>query len=474
MAITIQVRRGLLANLAGATAADGEPLFVEDVGNATAGVLYVYEEGTTQKRLIGGVETAADHTSVTNVAGRLVFNSTTKVLYRGNGSTWDSMGAAELSGLSGTLDDITDGSSYQKVAATEVDASGYVTQINDGTNVLTAAQGVAKADKVVPAADANLAQLDGTTGNLEDSGVKINDSGSTTADVWTANKIQTEINNAIEGRSWKLPVEVINLIGNLTITGINGLSPSAGDAYVCTDAGTPTAGTSDAMVAGSLAEFDGTSWKEIVAGSGGFVASGVRAILSTTVALISPYTDATDDGKIVAFDGTSLTGADTSDAADGNAVLVKGDDSVYENNQYVFDGTVPTGSWVLINQGGGLTAGNGIDITSSIISVDVDSETGGNIQPANLTSNGVGLDVNAIAGTGVEADGSANLRLAAQGNGIAGGAGSVLSVNPDSTTGATVAPVSVVANGVGVTVDNSSIVHTAGTLSVSVVDGGTF
>ena len=64
--------------------------------------------------------------------------------------------------------------------------------------------------------------------------------------------------------------------------------------------------------------------------------------------------------------------------------------------------------------------------------------------------------------------------LAAQGNGIAGGAGSTLSVDPDSETGVTVAPVAVGANGVGVTVDNSTIKHTAGEIYVDTVDGGTF
>lgn len=52
------------------------------------------------------------------------------------------------------------------------------------------------------------------------------------------------------------------------------------------------------------------------------------------------------------------------------------------------------------------------------------------------------------------------------GNGLTGGGGTVLSVDPDSTTGVTVAPLSVVANGAGVTVDNSTIVHTAGTIAV--------
>lgn len=155
-----------------------------------------------------------------------------------------------------------------------------------------------------------------------------------------------QLDAAVAGLQWREPVAVLNLIGNATIATINGLSPASGDAYVATDAGTPTAGTSDALVAGSVAEYDGTSWKEIVAGSGGFVPSGTRAVLSTATALISPYTDATDDGKLVDFDGAGNTGADTSEATDGSAVLVNAEGGVNENKAYVFDGTVPTGSWI--------------------------------------------------------------------------------------------------------------------------------
>lgn len=63
-----------------------------------------------------------------------------------------------------------------------------------------------------------------------------------------------------------------------------------------------------------------------------------------------------------------------------------------------------------------LTAGNGISSTGTYngstartFSVDPDSETGGDIQPVNVTANGVGLDIQAIAGNGLSADGSANL-----------------------------------------------------------------
>lgn len=62
--------------------------------------------------------------------------------------------------------------------------------------------------------------------------------------------------------------------------------------------------------------------------------------------------------------------------------------------------------------------------------------------------------VSDFAGTGLADDGANNLRLTTQGNGIGGGAGTLLSVTPDSTTGGDVAPVIVSSNGVGVNVGN--------------------
>jgi len=370
------------------------------------------------------------------------------------------------------------------------------------------------------------------------------------------------VDNAVAGLTWKNPVCSVallgnvvtkGLIGNATIATLNGLSPAAGDAYVATDAGTPTAGTSDALVAGSLAEFDGTQWKELLTGSGGFVPAGF-ATLSTTVALIAPYTDVTDDGKIAEFDGTGLTGTlvtpvsgdavvvagagvdagsieewsgtawvetedgvggfvpsgarmgvntgatapfapyvdttdngkivdftgasntgvDTGDAVDGNAVLVQCELSVNENQGYVFDGVVATGSWVqfsgggLINAGTGLTkSGNTINaiggdgITANANDLAVDLKTSGGLK---IDTGQIAVEPADFAGTGLEDDGADNLRLAAQGNGIAGGAGSTLSVNPDTTTGGGVPGITVGANGVGLSAQGNGIAGGAGTL----------
>ena len=97
---------------------------------------------------------------------------------------------------------------------------------------------------------------------------------------------------------------------------------------------------------------------------------------------------------------------------------------------------------------------NGITVDSNGVGVNPDSTTGGNVVPVDVTSNGVGLDVDDIDGVGIEANGSGLLQISTQGNGITGGGGTTISVNPDSTTGGNVIPVDVTANGVGLDVDD--------------------
>lgn len=79
------------------------------------------------------------------------------------------------------------------------------------------------------------------------------------------------------------------------------------------------------------------------------------------------------------------------------------------------------------------------------------------------------------AGDGISLTSNAIAVVASQlvGNGIDASSNNFI-VKADVTTGATVAPLSVVANGAGVSLDNASIVHASGVLSVALVDGGTF
>ena len=96
--------------------------------------------------------------------------------------------------------------------------------------------------------------------------------------------------------------------GNRTVAQLNALTPTEGDAYGALSAGTPTAGTSDALVIGDLAEYDGSQWKKIASASGGFLPSGLVVIVGDGT-LVAPLTNVTDRKKLATFGGASNTPA---------------------------------------------------------------------------------------------------------------------------------------------------------------------
>jgi len=143
------------------------------------------------------------------------------------------------------------------------------------------------------------------------------------------------------------------------------VTPDSGHAYVIDGSG--------AKYEGDIREWSGTAWVQLEAASGGFVAAGVRAILALTPSetLLAPYTEASDDGKIVEFSGSSNTGADTGDAINSAACLVQDTANVgyYDNLGYTFSGSTPTGSWVLFTGAGQILAGDGLTKTFNTIDV---------------------------------------------------------------------------------------------------------
>ena len=185
------------------------------------------------------------------------------------------------------------------------------------------------------------------------------------------------VDSLVTGLGWKEAVACFRLIGNRTVTQVNALSPVAGDAYVVTDAGTLTAG-SLAVVAGDLVEFNCTGWLKLVAASGGFVPAGTRAILSDTDTLLAPYTDGTDNDKIVVFSGSSNTGADTGDTVDKASVLIQdpGHVGYYDNLGYVYEGTPATGTWIQFTGAGTINAGDGLSKTGNTLDVDLATNSG--------------------------------------------------------------------------------------------------
>jgi hypothetical protein len=104
-------------------------------------------------------------------------------------------------------------------------------------------------------------------------------------------------------------------------------------------------------------------------------------------------------------------------------------------------------------------AGKGVQVNANDLEIDA-SEIAGDGLKVGVASYLLDINVPDFAGTGLEDDGSNNLRLSSQGNGIAGGgAGGALSVQADtaSITTTEANAISVGANGVSVKVDDSTI-----------------
>lgn len=190
------------------------------------------------------------------------------------------------------------------------------------------------------------------------------------------------VDGVAAGLFWKDPATAMRYIGNDSATNIDALSLGAGDAgavYVVSTAGTVTGPGSVAL--GDVLEWSGVAWVRLVVGVGGFVADGVRLLVSTEGdTLQSPLSASTDEGKVADFDGTSLTPTLTT-PSEGWAFLIVDDQSTRENNAYTFDGAVPTGTYIQFNGLANVDAGVGLNKSgNTIFVVPGDLITGGSAE----------------------------------------------------------------------------------------------
>nr|WP_312578332.1 DUF2793 domain-containing protein [Sedimentibacter sp.] len=176
----ITIRQGLKTNLAASTLALGEMGFCTDtkevyIGDGTDNIL--------TGRAMSGTE--ASRPSAGNL-GRLYYvtsGNNMGYLYFDTGSIWTKVNAQKITDLSGSLDDVTDGLSYSKVNKADI-TNGQVNKISDGINTKTAAEIKTHID-------------DATKHRV------INDSGTSSTTLWSSQKTNSEIYNAIRGLEWQ-------------------------------------------------------------------------------------------------------------------------------------------------------------------------------------------------------------------------------------------------------------------------------
>ena len=517
MSQKIQIRRGTKSQLdnlmSGAGMLAGELGFTTDTHEVFC------SDGTNVHQIGGVLVDTFTNRPAAGVSGRMFLASDTSISYIDNGTAWVTAGVADL-------DQIADGTTYGKVKNSELE-SGQVKQV-----------------RAVSAST----DITGDTlhAHLEDDTIhrQINDSGAGSTDLFSAQKISALVEAAQTGLDAKNSVNagtvealpsntysngVITASSNGALAAIDGVTLGVADRilvkneavashngiYVVTEVGDG----STAFVLTRSSDADNTpETGEVTTGMYCFIEEGTVQvnqgwILTTTGSITLGSSDLNFSqfngaGSLFAGDGLSKTGnifnIDVSDFA-GTGI----EDDGSENLR-------------LAVQGNGIAGGNG-----SVLSVDRNTVGGANLASAiSVTSDGVAVMVDGVT---VEDDGSGNLRVkdlgittakldatsvtAAKlgndilGDGLTGADGSAIALastvagngltfasgvinvvagngftvvadsidfDVDDATGTTVAPLAVSANGVGVTVDNVSIVHSSGELQVASVDGGSF
>jgi len=337
--VSIKFIRGTKANLntlvSGSSIDVGKPYMTTDSGLEE---LYI---GTAADsvQLVGKVivDIAANQPAA-GVEGRLFYATDTDTMYIDDGASWQYAGVTNL-------DDIADGTSYQRVAASEVDSSGYVTQINDGTNTVTAAQSRGHIDSALNPHSVTLEQAR-TEGNSLSGDINANNNTVTglkapSSDSDAATKLY--VDTTVQGLDAKASVRAattsteanLGLTGAENIDGVTDLvngervlvknqvtNPEENGIYVYDDTGAWTrandADTWDELVSAFVFVEEGTE-----NGDNGFVCTvDAGGTLETTSVSFTQFSGA---GQITAGDGLTKTG-NTLDVGAGDGITVNADD----------------------------------------------------------------------------------------------------------------------------------------------------
>jgi len=169
----------------------------------------------------------------------------------------------------------------------------------------------------------------------------------------TAAASKAYVDSVASGLAWKDPAAVLKIVSDADQGGSDPAAPAAGDAYLVNNWSTQTDG--------DIVEWDGSQWNVVVANSGGEPPDGTRVVVIGTGAAGS---FASEENNIGTYDATGDSWSfDTT--TDGWAILINGEQSIYENKAFVYD----TNTWIQFS-GGNFTAGAGLDLTGNVLSVN--------------------------------------------------------------------------------------------------------
>lgn len=138
------------------------------------------------------------------------------------------------------------------------------------------------------------------------------------------------VDGLVNGITVKPPVQSINVIDD-SLSAPPG-SPNASDAYFV---GAAPSGAWAGFAQGDLVVWDGAAWQLVIAGSGGNPANAIWIVVTGLASGTGAGSFAGQDRNRALSDGVG--GWTFTAAAEGDAVVVIGDNTPEENSQYVYD-----------------------------------------------------------------------------------------------------------------------------------------
>lgn len=166
------------------------------------------------------------------------------------------------------------------------------------------------------------------------------------------------VDSFVQGATWKDPAQVLKMVDDSLVTSPALGAGDAGKAYVVGGTG----GAWSGFAVGDIVEWTGTAWTLILAGSGGEPIDGVRVVVITSGAAGS---FAGEGNGIGTYDATGNSWS-FYDPSEGDALLIVGDGSIYENLGYTYNGT----TWIQFTGIGQITAGDGLSKDGNTLNVN--------------------------------------------------------------------------------------------------------